>query len=61
MQTLRLIDSDGYTVPGTVQTNVPDANVDKVRAHLLNDIAPVEAALLADFGHRASSYRVALD
>jgi hypothetical protein len=61
MQTLRLVDPDGYTVPGTVQTNVPDANVDKVRAHLLNDIAPAEAAKWANFGYDARRYRVAVD
>ncbi|MEW2266918.1 hypothetical protein [Streptomyces sp. NPDC047868] len=61
MQTLRLVDQDGYTVPGTVQTNIPDANVDKVRDHLLNDIAPIQAAKWADFGHDARLYRVVPD
>lgn len=61
MQTLRLIDPDGYTVPGSVQTNVPDANVAKVRDHLLNDVAPAYAAQWADFGHDTRLYRVTTD
>jgi hypothetical protein len=61
MQTLRLVDSDGYTVPGSVQTNVPDANVDRMRSHLLNDVAPRYAAEWADFGHDARLYRVVTD
>ncbi|MEU1133552.1 hypothetical protein ABZ383_27470 [Streptomyces sp. NPDC005900] len=58
MQTLRLIDPDGYTVPGSVQSNVPDTNVDKVRDHLLHDVAPKHAALWEDFGYDARNYRV---
>lgn len=58
---VRLVDQDGYTVPGTVQTTVPDADVDKVRDHLLNDIAPLQAAKWSDFGHDARLYRVVPD
>lgn len=58
MQELRLIDPDGYTVPGTVQSNVPDANAAKVRDHLLHDVAPAHAAEWAQFGYDARNYRV---
>lgn len=58
MTNLRLVDPDGYTVPGTVHRNVPDANVDKVRDRLLNEVAPKEAAKNADFGYDARYYRV---
>ena len=60
MTTLRLVDPDGYTVPGTVNSNVPTANEAKVRDHLLNDVAPVHAAQWADFGYRAADYRIQL-
>lgn len=59
MRDLRLIDSDGYVVPGTLHTDVPDADDDKVRDHLLNEIAPQYAAQWVDFGHDARFYRVA--
>ncbi|MEV6165759.1 hypothetical protein AB0L71_28365 [Streptomyces sp. NPDC052052] len=59
MQDIRLLDPDGYTVPGTVQINVPDANAEKVRDHLLNDVAPQHAKDWADFGYDARNYRVA--
>jgi hypothetical protein len=58
MPTLRLVDPDGYNVPGTVHTNVPTANEDKVRDHLLNDVAPGEAATWA---YDARDYRVTTD
>jgi hypothetical protein len=57
MPELRLVDPDGYTVPGTAQ-NVPDADVDKVRHQLLTETAPQHAAQWQDFGYDARSYRV---
>ena len=54
---LRLIDPDGYTVPGTVHTNVPAANEAQVR-QLLLDVAERHAAEWADFGYHAADYRV---
>jgi hypothetical protein len=57
MPELRLLDPDGYTVPGTAQT-VPDADVEAVRTRLLTEIAPVHAAQWADFGYRADAYRI---
>lgn len=58
MQNLRLIDPDGYVVPGTVQRNVPDANAAKVRDHLMHEVAPQHAAEWADFGYDARNYSV---
>jgi hypothetical protein len=57
---LRLIDPNGYTVPGTVHTDVPAGNEAKVRA-LLQDAAVTDAAKWADFGHRPSQYRIVPD
>lgn len=57
MPELRLIDPDGYTVPGTVQ-DVPDGDPAKVRDHLLHDVAPTHAAQWADAGYDARDYRV---
>ncbi|GAA0500972.1 hypothetical protein [Streptomyces olivaceiscleroticus] len=34
MTDLRLVDRDGYTVPGTIHLNTPDADLATVRAHL---------------------------
>jgi len=60
MPELRLVDPDGYTVPGTAQT-VPDTDVDAARQQLLTEVAPAHAAQWADFGYRASAYRVLPD
>lgn len=57
MPELRLLDPDGYTVPGTAQT-VPDADVETVRQQLLTEVAPKHAAHWADFGYRTDAYRV---
>ncbi|MFC9891509.1 hypothetical protein [Streptomyces pilosus] len=57
MPELRLLDPDGYTVPGTAQT-VPDAEVEAVRQQLLAEVAPKHAAQWADFRYRADAYRV---
>lgn len=55
MQELRLIDPDGYTVPGAVESNVPHANVDKVRDLLLNQAATSHAQT---WGNDVRDYRV---
>lgn len=57
MNELRLIDPDGYTVPGTVHTGFPAAMEGELRAHL-RTVAEHEAAQWADFGHRAADYRI---
>lgn len=57
---LRLVDPDGYTVPGTVHTDVPDTNEPKVRA-ILQDAAVADAAQWADFGHQPAAYRIVTD
>ncbi|MEU0656061.1 hypothetical protein ABZ485_27985 [Streptomyces albogriseolus] len=57
MPELRLVDPDGYTVPGTAQT-VPDADVPAVRHRLLTETAPQHAAQWADFGYHADAYRI---
>ncbi|MEU9014312.1 hypothetical protein AB0D12_31985 [Streptomyces sp. NPDC048479] len=58
MQQIRLVDPNGYTVPGTVQSNVPDANADKVRDRLLHEVAPKHAADHDYAGYDARNYRV---
>ncbi|WP_093803953.1 hypothetical protein [Streptomyces sp. Wb2n-11] len=52
MQELRLIDPYGYTVPGTVQSNVPDANAGQVTDRLLHEVAPGHAAAWDSAQHR---------
>ncbi|RSN38786.1 hypothetical protein DMH12_37335, partial [Streptomyces sp. WAC 04229] len=54
---MRLIDPEGYTVPGTAQT-VPDADEPAERRRLLTEVAPQHAAHWQDFGYHASAYRV---
>lgn len=60
MPELRLIDPDGYTVPGTAQT-VPDADEHAVREYLKTVVAPQHAARWRDFGYDAAAYRVLPD
>jgi hypothetical protein len=57
MTELRLVDPDGYTVPGTI-TTVSDGAADEIRALLLEQ-ATEHAAQWADFGYDARDYRVA--
>ncbi|MER6844784.1 hypothetical protein [Streptomyces platensis] len=57
MRELRLIDPDGYTVPGTVHTGYPAAMEGELRAHL-RVVAEREAARWADFGYHAADYQV---
>ncbi|WP_330479917.1 hypothetical protein OG301_38925 (plasmid) [Streptomyces platensis] len=57
MRELRLIDPDGYTVPGTVHTGFPAAMEGELRAHL-RAVAEHEAAQWADFGYHAEDYQV---
>ena len=56
MTELRLIDPDGYSVPGGVRTTTPDTE-DTVRAELAQ-LADQHAAQWADFGYRATNYRI---
>lgn len=56
MTELRLIDQDGYSVPGGVRTTTPDTDA-QVRAEL-QALAVEHAAQWADFGYRATSYRI---
>jgi hypothetical protein len=58
MTELRLIDPDGYTVPGTVIT-ASEGTVADITEQLLNDVAPAHAAQWAEFGYDARNYRVA--
>lgn len=60
MPEMRLLDPDGYTVPGTAQT-VPDADEPAVRRHLRTVVAPQHAAQWADFGYHPADYRVLPD
>jgi hypothetical protein len=57
MTELRLLDPNGYTVPGTI-TTVSDGAADEIRALLLEQ-ATEHAAQWADFGYDARDYRVA--
>nr|WSZ21201.1 hypothetical protein OH837_49020 [Streptomyces canus] len=56
VHTLRLIDPDGYTVPGGVRTATPETDT-AVRADL-KQLAVEHAAQWADFGYRATAYRI---
>lgn len=56
MTELRLIDQDGYSVPGGVRTTTPDTDA-QVRAEL-QALAVEHAAQWADFGYRATNYRI---
>lgn len=59
MTELRLLDPDGYTVPGTITAVSDEATVPEISEHLLTTVAPVHAAEWADFGYDARNYRVA--
>ncbi|WP_069766001.1 hypothetical protein [Streptomyces sp. LUP47B] len=59
MTELRLLDADGYTVPGSIRTTTPDTDA-AVRADL-KQLAAEHAAQWADFGYRAADYRVLND
>ena len=63
MLELRLLDPDGYTVPGTVHTNVPATDEAKIRDRLLNEVAPQDAAQWTAWGFKcdARDYRVSPD
>lgn len=54
MRELRLIDPNGYTVPGTVHTNYPAASEPELRQSL-REIAERDAA---EWGHHAAEYRI---
>ena len=56
MTELRLIDADGYTVPGSIRTTTPETDA-QVRADL-KQLATEHAAQWDDFGYQASSYRI---
>lgn len=60
MQEIRLVDPNGYTVPDTIHT-VSDGTADAVRQHLLDDIAPKDAAYWTGLGFTADArdYRIA--
>ena len=60
MPELRLIDPNGYLVPGTV-TTVTDDQEDATRAYLLGEAATQDADYWAQYGHTYSArqYRVA--
>lgn len=51
---IKLIDPNGYTVPGTVITDYQPF-MPGLQAHLLKDIAPVDAA---QYGHQVAGYTV---
>jgi len=52
---VRLLDPNGYTVPGTVRTNLPASRVEKTRQMLLTVDAKANARI---WGDRLSAYRV---
>lgn len=60
MPELRLIDPNGYLVPGTA-TTVTDDQVEAVTAYLLTEVATQDADHWAAYGHpyTARQYRVA--
>lgn len=59
MRELRLVDSDGYTVPDSIRTTTPDTDT-QVRQEL-RQLAADHAAQWADFGYDARDYRVLTD
>lgn len=60
MPEVRLIDPNGYLVPGTVTTVTAD-QVDAVKANLLTEAAQYDSDYWAQFGHHLDTrqYRVA--
>jgi hypothetical protein len=56
MTELRLIDPDGYSVPGGTRTTTPETDT-QVRAQL-NQLAAEHAAQWADFGYHTRLYQV---
>lgn len=56
MNELRLLDADGYTVPGSTRTTTPETDA-QVRADLAQ-LAAEHAAQWDDFGYQASTYRI---
>ncbi|MER6249435.1 hypothetical protein [Streptomyces griseorubiginosus] len=56
MPELRLVDPNEYTVPGSVRTTTPETE-QAVRAQL-KQLAAEHAAQWADFGYRATDYRI---
>ena len=61
MRELRLIDPNGYTVPGAIHLNVPEPNVAEITARLMRDTAPKHAARWDGIGGQrfyAEDYRV---
>jgi hypothetical protein len=52
---VRLLDPNGYTVPGTVRTNLPASRVEKTRQKLLTVDAKANVRI---WGDRLSGYRV---
>ncbi|MET9436947.1 hypothetical protein [Streptomyces sp. NPDC006551] len=57
MTTLRLIDPNGYTVPGSVIT-ASDGAIDETRAYLTGTLAAQHAADWADFGYDPRNYTI---
>lgn len=52
---VRLIDEDGYTVPGCVRTNLPASRVERAKRHLMTVDGPAYARM---WGRRFVGYRV---
>ncbi|MFM9780404.1 hypothetical protein [Streptomyces scabiei] len=52
---IRVLDTNGYTVPGTVRTNLPASRVESASQKVLNKEGRENARL---WGERLSSYRV---
>ncbi|MFF7476612.1 hypothetical protein [Streptomyces sp. NPDC008092] len=59
MPTLRLVDPDGYSVPGALRTTAPDTEA-QARTDLKN-LAADHAAQWADFGYHPDAYQIRAD
>lgn len=59
MTELRLLDPNGYLVPGTITTVSDEATASEIRHHLTTVVAPEHAAQWADFGYHPGDYRIA--
>lgn len=57
MTELRLLDPDGYTVPGSIRAATPETDA-AIRAQL-QELAAEHADQWADFGYHATAYRIA--